>query len=125
MQFGKRGKLSPRYIGPFMILNRVGEVAYKLALPPALSNVHPIFHVSMLRKYIPDASHVIEFEPLEIQQDLSYEEQPICILDRKEQILRNKTIPLIKVLWRHHSSEEATWELEEAIRKDYPHLFGK
>ena len=125
MRFGKRGKLSPRYIGPFMILNRVGEVAYKLALPPALSNVHPIFHVSMLRKYIPDASHVIEFEPLEIQQDLSYEEQPICILDRKEQILRNKTIPLIKVLWRHHSSEEATWELEEAIRKDYPHLFGK
>ena len=83
MRFGKKGKLSPRFIGPFEILSRVGEVAYKLALPPSLSAVHPIFHVSMLRKYIPDESHVISLDSVELSQDLTYEEEPIAILNRQ------------------------------------------
>ena len=98
MRFGKKGKLSPRYIGPFKILKRVGMIAYELALPPQMQHIHNVFHVSMLRKYNPDASHVIEYEPLEIQPDLSYVEQPIEILDRKEKALRNKIVPLVKVL---------------------------
>ncbi|GKV43664.1 hypothetical protein SLEP1_g50928 [Rubroshorea leprosula] len=107
-RFGLKGKLSPRYIGPFEILERVGEVAYRIALPPELSNVHNVFHVSVLRKYESDPSHVINFEPLELKEDLSYTEQPIQILDRKEKVLRNKTVSLVKVLWWHHSENEAT-----------------
>ncbi|GKV46428.1 hypothetical protein SLEP1_g53413 [Rubroshorea leprosula] len=122
-RFGLKGKLSPRYIGPFEILERVGEVAYRIALPPKLSNVHNVFHVSVLRKYEPDPSHVINYEPLELKEDLSYTEQPIQILDRKEKVLRNKTVSLVKVLWRHHSENEATWELESQMRGQYPNLF--
>ena len=76
-RFGVRGKLSPRFVGPFEILERVGEVAYRLAMPPALSGVHDIFHVSMLRKYVSDSMHVLSCENLELDQDLSYEEKPI------------------------------------------------
>ena len=84
MRFGKKGKLSPIYVGLFEILDRVGDVAYKLALPPSLSNVYNIFHVSMLRRYIPNPSHILSYEPLEFTQDVSYEEHPVEILDRKE-----------------------------------------
>ncbi|KAL5568676.1 hypothetical protein UlMin_025251 [Ulmus minor] len=108
MRFGKKGKLSPRYIGPFEILERIGKVTYKLALPSELSTVHNVFHVLMLRKYISDPSHVLESEPIEIREDLTYEEQPVQILDRKNKALRNKVIPLVKVLWRNHKVEEAT-----------------
>ena len=124
MRFGKKGKLSPRYVGPFEILDRVGDVAYRLALPLSLSNVHNVFHVSMLRRYIPNPSHVLSYEPLELSQDVSYDEQPVDILDRKEKELRNKKIPLVKVLWRNHEVEEATWEREEEMKMKYPHLFG-
>ena len=89
MRFGVRGKLSPKYIGPFEILDRIGEVAYRLALPPALSSIHNVFHVSMLRKYIPDSSHVVSYEPLHLQKDLTYEEYPVRIVDKKDQVLRH------------------------------------
>ena len=105
LRFGKKGKLSPRFIGPFEILKRTGKVAYELALPPKLQHLHNVFHVSMLRKYNPDTSHVIEYEEVEIQPDLSYMEQPIEIIDRKEQILRNKAIPLVRVLWKNHKKK--------------------
>ena len=83
MRFGKKGMLSPRFIGPFEILDRVGEVAYRLALPPSLSVVHPVFHVSMLRKYHGDPSHVLDFSTVQLDKDLSYEEEPITILNRQ------------------------------------------
>ncbi|KAL5567956.1 hypothetical protein UlMin_024531 [Ulmus minor] len=108
MRFKKKGKLSPRYIGPFEILERIGKVAYRLALPPELSSIHNIFHVSMLRKYVSDPSHVLENELIEVHEDLTYEEQSVQILDRKDKTLRNKVIPLVKVLWRNHKVEEAT-----------------
>ncbi|KAL5549931.1 hypothetical protein UlMin_000107 [Ulmus minor] len=120
MRFGKKGKLSPRYIGPFEILERIGKVAYRLALPPNLSSVHNVFHVSMLKKYVQDPSHVLEHEPIEVHEDLTYEEKPVQILDRKEKALRNKVIPLVKVLWRNHKIEEATWEREDEMREKYP-----
>jgi len=122
-RFGKKGKLSPCYIRPFEILERVGPVAYRLALPLSLDVVHNVFHVSMLRKYILDPSHVITYEPLQIQENLTYEEIPVKLLDRKVQELCTKSIPLVKFLWRNHEIEEASWELEEEIRKKYPSLF--
>ncbi|XP_060973968.1 uncharacterized protein LOC133039157 [Cannabis sativa] len=87
-RFGKKGKLSPRFIGPFEILEKIGQVAYRLALPPSLSAVHNVFHVSMLRKYVSDPMHILSYEMLELQPDLSYDEQPVQILDRKEKCLQ-------------------------------------
>ncbi|XP_060974075.1 uncharacterized protein LOC133039244 [Cannabis sativa] len=111
-RFGKRWKLSPRYVGPFQILDKVGSVAYRIALLPSLSGVHNVFHVSQLRKYVSDPSHVLSYETLGLQEGLSYNERPVKILDQKDRILRNKTITLVKVLWRNNVVEEATWELE-------------
>ncbi|KAB2629775.1 S ribonuclease [Pyrus ussuriensis x Pyrus communis] len=123
VRFGKKGKLSPRYIGPYMVVERVGEVAYRLELPPELARVHNVFHVSMLRHYVADPSHVIPPQPLEINPDLTYDEEPVTIIDWKEKVLRNKTVKLVKVLWRNHSVEEATWETEGRMRDLYPRLF--
>ena len=122
MRFGKKGKLSPRFIGPFEIL-RIGPLAYELALPPILQQVHNMFHVSMLRKYHADARHVIEYEHVDLQPDLTYIEQPIRIMDQKEQVLRTKTVKLVRSLWRNQNVEESTWELEDTMRNRYPHLF--
>ena len=124
VRFGKKGKLSPRFIGPFEVLRQVGKVAYELALPPHMHHIHNVFHVSMLKKYQPDSSHVIEYEPIEVQPDLSYVEQPVKILDRKEKVLRNKTIPIVRVLWRNPKVEESTWELESEMLEQFPHLFS-
>ncbi|KAL4023162.1 hypothetical protein IC575_016912 [Cucumis melo] len=123
LRFERRGKLSPRFVGPFEILERIGPVAYRLALSPSLSTVHDVFHVSMLRKYVPDPSHVVDYEPLEIDENLSYIEQPVEVLAREVKTLRNKEIPLVKVLWRNHRVEEATWEREDDMRSRYPELF--
>jgi len=82
MRFGKRGKLSPRFIGPFEVLQRIEEVAYKLALPPSLSNVHPVFHISMLRKYIGDPFHVLDFSTVQLDGDMTYDVEPVAILER-------------------------------------------
>ena len=107
-RFGIRDKLNPRYVGPFEILERIGEVAYRLALPPSLVGVHDIFHISMLKKYLPDPSHIMELEPLQAKKDLSYEEYPVRIMDCKEQVLRYRNISHIKVQWSRHSEREAT-----------------
>ena len=107
-EVSKKVKLSPRFIGPFEILSRVGEVAYKLALPPSLSAVHSVFHVSMLRKYIPDESHVISLDSVELGPDLTYEEEPIAILDKQIRKLRTKELVSVKVQWKHRSVREAT-----------------
>ncbi|XP_073269698.1 uncharacterized protein [Primulina huaijiensis] len=117
MRFGKKGKLSSRYIGPFEILDRIGERVYRLALPPDLDRVHNVFHVSMLRKYLSNPSHVLRHEALDLLPNLSYEEVPVQIMDRKVKVLRNKEIGFVKVLWRNHVIEEATWELEEEMRQ--------
>ena len=123
VRFGKRGKLNPCYIGPFEIVERIGPVAYRLDLPEEFSRVHNVFHISMLRKYIPDPSHALEALEIEPRDDLSYEEQPVQILGREEKELRNKTISLVKSLWRNHLVEEATWEREDQMRSQHPHLF--
>ncbi|KAL6223522.1 hypothetical protein ACLB2K_006907 [Fragaria x ananassa] len=123
VRFGKRGNLSPRYIGPYEVIERVGAVAYRLELPLELSRIHNVFHESMLRKYIAEPSHILQEQPISLKKNLTYEEEPVQILDRKDQVLRNKAIPLVKVLWRSHQIEEATWEPEEQLRQQYPYLF--
>ncbi|XP_073152919.1 uncharacterized protein [Henckelia pumila] len=125
MRFEKKGKLAPRFIGPFKILDRVGALAYRVALPPNLDGVHNVFHVSMLRKYFSNLSHVLSLEPLQISPHMTYEERPIRILDRQERRLRNKSIPMINVRWQNYSNEEATWKAEADIRDYYPKLFDE
>ncbi|TYK22834.1 pol protein [Cucumis melo var. makuwa] len=123
LRFERRGKPSPHFVGPFKILERIGPVAYRLALPPSLSTVHDVFHVCMLKKYVQNLSHVVDYEPLEIDENLSYTEQPIEVLAREVKMLRNREIPLVKVLWRNHRVEEATWEREDDMKACYPELF--
>ncbi|KAA0040368.1 ty3-gypsy retrotransposon protein [Cucumis melo var. makuwa] len=123
LRFKKKGKLSPRLVGPFEILEQIGPLAYHLALPPSFSAVHDVFHVSMLRKYVADPTHVVDFEPLQINKNLSYEEQPVEILAREVKMLCNRGIVLVKVLWRNHEVEEATWETEKDMRAQYVELF--
>ena len=122
-RFGQQGKLKPRFVGPFQVTSRVGESTYRLALPPELAGVHNVFHVVMLRKYVFEPSNVVDFRPLDLNLDLSFDEAPIKILVSKVKQLRTKSIPMLKVLWQHHSSEEATWEREEYMRNRYPQLF--
>ena len=115
--------MSPHFVGPFEVLERMGKVAFRLVLPPSLSGVHNVFHVSMLRKYIPDPSHVVDYEPLKLRDDLIYEEQPVKIVDNKEQELKCRTIRYVKVQWRNQFVREATWELEDEMKEKYPYLF--
>ena len=123
VRFGKRGKLSPRFIGPFEILERIGTFAYRLALPPSMSGVHEVFHVSMLRKYNPDPAHVVDWGQIEVDTDETFEEGPVCILDSRDQVLRLKTVRLVRVLWRHCGVEESTWERKDKMRATYPFFF--
>ena len=110
-------------MGPFDVLERVGEVAYRLALPPALAGVHDVFHISQLRRYVGDPSHIVDFSEIEVRPDLTYEKQPVAILDRREKTLRNKTVTLVRVMWHPDSPGESTWETESEMRQRYPHLF--
>ncbi|XP_049369904.1 transposon Tf2-1 polyprotein [Solanum verrucosum] len=108
MRFVKKGKLSPKYVGPYKIIQKIGMVVYELDLPSELEAVHPVFHVSMLRKCIGDPSRIIPIENICIAEDLSYAEVPIMILDRQVRKLRNKDVPSVKVLWRNNNVEEMT-----------------
>ena len=123
VRFGKHGKLSPRFIGPFEMLEKVDTVAYRLALPPSMSGVHEVFHVSMLRRYTPDPAHVVDWGEIEVDIDETFEEGPVCILDSRDQVLRRKTVRLVRVLWRYCGVEESTWEREDTMRATYPFLF--
>ncbi|XP_069143488.1 uncharacterized protein [Solanum lycopersicum] len=116
--------MSLRYVGPYEILQRVGEVAYELALPAELASVHPVFHVSMLKKCLGDPASILLVAGLVVGEDLSYEEVPVEVLDRLVKRLRNKEIATVKVLWRNHLVEGAMWEAEADMRSLYPHLFS-
>ncbi|KAL6180385.1 hypothetical protein ACLB2K_047048 [Fragaria x ananassa] len=123
VRFGKKGKLTPRYVGPFEILERVGDLAYQLALPPVMSGVHNVFHVSLLRKYIPDASHVIDYGTIKVNADTTFAVELVRILDRSTKRLRRKEVELVKVCWSHHDEGDASWKLKSDMRVKYPKLF--
>ena len=116
LRFGKKWKLSLRFIGPYEVLERIGLVAYRLALSLKLAKLHDVFHVSMLRKYRSDESHILTVQEVLMQQDFSYDKEPKAIMAREVKQLRNKQVPLVKVLWQHHGREEATWEPKTTMR---------
>ena len=102
VRFSKRENLLPRFIGPFEILEKIGTVVYWLALLPSMTRVHEVFHVSMLRKYTPDPAHVVYWGQIEVDTDGTFEEGPVYIVDSRDQVLRRKTVRLVRVLWRHY-----------------------
>ena len=108
VRFGKRGKLSPRFIGPFEILERVGIVAYRVALLPCMSGVLEVVHVSTLWRYTPDPANVVDWGEIEVDTDGTFEEGPVCIVDSQDQVLRRKTMRLVRVLWQHCGVEKST-----------------
>ncbi|GJR50551.1 hypothetical protein Tco_1401072 [Tanacetum coccineum] len=124
IHFGKRGKLNPRYIGQFKILEWIGPVAYKLELPEELRNVYNTFHVSNLKKCLSDESLVILMKELRLNDKLNFVEEPVEVMDREIKQLRQSCIPIINVRWNSKRGPEFTWEHEDEIRAKYPHLFS-
>ncbi|GJZ56090.1 hypothetical protein Tco_0611283 [Tanacetum coccineum] len=125
VRFGKRGKLNPRYVGPFKVLEKVGSVAYKLELPQELSRVHNTFHVSNLKKCYADEPLAVPLDGLHFDDKLQFVEEPVEIMDREVKRLKRSRIPIIKVRWNSRRGPEFTWEREDQFRKKYPHLFTK
>ncbi|GJY70365.1 putative reverse transcriptase domain-containing protein [Tanacetum coccineum] len=134
VRFGKRGKLNPRYVGPFKVLKKVGAVAYKLELPQELSRVHNTFHVSNLKKCYSDDPLVVPpplsfppppLEGLQVDDKLHFVEKPVEVMDREVKQLRQSRVPIFKVRWNSRRGPEFTWEREDQFRKKYPHLFTK
>lgn len=123
MRFRKQGKLSPRYIGPYQIVRRIGKVAYELELPANLGGVHSVFHVSLLREFFGDTSRVFPVDDIQVTEELTYEEQPVATLDRQIRKLGIKEIASVKVFLRNLNREEVTWEAKELVKKKYPQLF--
>jgi hypothetical protein len=122
--FKIRGKLAPRYIGPFKILEQRGEVSYQLELPPQLTDVHDVFHVSQLRKCLRVPEEQMPFEELTIGKDLTYQEYPVKILDTSEKVTRNNRYKMCKAQWSNHTKDEATWEKEDQLKAEFPDIFS-
>ncbi|GKA35012.1 putative reverse transcriptase domain-containing protein [Tanacetum coccineum] len=123
IHFGKRGKLNPRYIGPFKIIAKVGTVAYRLELPEKLSRVHSTFHVSKLKKCMADEPLAIPLDEIQVDDKLNFIEEPVEIMDREVKRLKQSRIPIVKVRWNSRRGPEFTWEREDQMQKKYPHLF--
>lgn len=123
IRYGKGSKLSPRFVGPFEVLERVGPVAYRLALPPSLSRIHDVFHVSILRKYIPDITHVLNWNAIQVV-DGQLMLEPVRIIQQKELNLRGRKVDQVKVLWDLNDDSSATWEDTGAMKASHPRLFS-
>ena len=128
-RFGVKGKLAPRFVGPYKVLERMGEVSYNLELPEGLSGVHDVFHVSQLKKCHAEMVDIplrdtVTLEAIQLDSVLTYEEKPVKILEFVSRVTRSKVIKFCKVQWSHHTEDEATWEREEDLRKDHPDLFS-
>ncbi|GJW61679.1 putative reverse transcriptase domain-containing protein [Tanacetum coccineum] len=125
VRFGKKGKLAPRYVGPFEVIESVGPVAYRLKLPQELSCVHDTFHVSNLKKCLAEPDVQVPLDEIEIDENLRFVEEPIEIVERDVKKLKRRRIPLVKVRWNSQKGAEYTWEHEDQFRMKYPHLFSE
>jgi hypothetical protein len=123
-RFGVKGKLAPRYIGPFQIQARCEEVAYQLSLPESLSAMHDVFHVCQLKKCLREPKEPLPTKDLKVQEDLTYIKKPTQILETEDRVTRRSTIAMCKVKWGYHSEEEATWERDDDRKAKYPELFA-
>jgi len=121
----KLKKLTPKFIGQYQISERIGPVAYRVGLPLHLSNLHDVFIVSQLRKYVPDPSHVIPWDDVQVRDNLTVETLPVRIEGHEVKALRGKEIPLVKVVWEGATSESLMWELERKMLESYPELFAR
>jgi hypothetical protein len=119
-RFGVKGKLAPRYIGPFLVIEQCGPVAYRLQLPETLSAVHNVFHVSQLKKCLRVPDRTVEVTDVVLEPDLTYSEHPIRVLDQKDRVTRRKTLKFYKIQWNQHSEDEATWETQDFLNKNFP-----
>nr|XP_043629923.1 uncharacterized protein LOC122601224 [Erigeron canadensis] len=124
VRFIKRGKLAPRYIGPFEITERIGVVAYRLKLPLELSNVHDVFHVSNLKKCLADETRNVPLNEIRVDSNLSFKEEPVEIMEREVKKLKRHKYTIVKVRWNSHRGPEFTWEREDQMKLKYPHLFA-
>jgi hypothetical protein len=122
LRLGGCTKLAARFCGPFEILERIGPIAYMLALPASMT-VHNVFHVSLLKKYVPDANHVIDWNVIQVEPEGVLQVNPVRILDRKRKQLQNRAIEIVKVQWTWYGPEDATWEHADVMQAEYPHLF--
>jgi hypothetical protein len=118
--FGIKGKLAPRYIGPFPIIERYGPVAYRLQLPETFSAVHNVFHVSQLKRCLRVPDRIIEVTDVTLEPDLTYSEHPIRVLDQKDRVTRRRTLKFDKIQWNQHTEDEATWETQDFLEKNFP-----
>ena len=118
--FGVKGRLAPRYVGPYEIIEECGPVAYRLRLPSRLATVHDVFHISQLKKCIRVPTEILDQQELLVEPDLSYTEYPLIILDQKERGTHQKVVKMYKIQWSHHTEEEATWETEDYLNRHYP-----
>ena len=123
VRFGKKGKLAPRFVGPFKILERIGKVAYRLDLPQELANVHPTFHVSNLKKCLADENLFVPLDDIHIDESMHFVEKPVEIMDREVKQLKRSRIPIVKIRWESKRGPEFTWEREDQMKTKYPHLF--
>ena len=123
-RFGIKSKLATRYIGPYEIIEECGPVAYRLRLPSQLAAIHNVFYVSQLKKCVRVPSEIIEQQEIFVEPDLSYVEDPIKILDKKERGTRRRVVKMYKVQWNHHTEEEATWETEDYLNRHFPGFLG-
>ena len=119
-RFGIKGKLAPRYIRPFEIIKTYGPVAYRIRLPSQLAAIHDVFHISQLKKCIKVPTEIIKSQDIEIEPDLSYAEYPIRVLDTKERSTRREKVKMYKIQWNQHTVEEATWETENFLQRNFP-----
>jgi hypothetical protein len=119
-RFGVKGKLAPRYIDPFPILEQCGPVAYRLQLPETLSAMHNVFHVSQLKKCLRIPDRTIEVTDVALEPDLTYSEHPIRVLDQKDRITRRRTLKFYKIQCNQHTEDEATWETQDFLDKNFP-----
>jgi hypothetical protein len=122
LKLGSCTKLERRYYGPFEVLENIGSVAYMLALPASM-RIHNVFHVSLLKKYVPDPNHVIDWNVIQVEHEGDFRVELVCILDMKVKVLTKKSIILLKVQWNYYGPEDDTWENEEVMREAYPQFF--
>jgi hypothetical protein len=124
-RFGVKRKLTPRYVGPYPIIERCGRVAYKLQLPSEMRMIFPVFHVSQLKKCLRVPKEEVKVGDIKIKKTLTYVEEPISVLDRKDHVTRNRVVKFYKIMWSNHSKRDATWEWEDYLREVYPAFYQK